>query len=101
MLAVEQVGLVVEELLDLVLGSRLGGAFYGSRMYSPSLHLVAHRRFRGAAVGRGLDYRRAFSTCRPRSGAEAVTQSPPSEDRPWWHFQKFSRSSALLASRAS
>jgi len=26
-----------------------------------------------------------------------VTQSPPSEARPWWHFQKFSRSSALMS----
>ena len=26
-----------------------------------------------------------------------LTQSPPSEDRPWWHFQKFSRSSALIS----
>ena len=26
-----------------------------------------------------------------------LTQSPPSEARPWWHFQKFSRSSALIS----
>src|SRR5438309_915702 len=26
-----------------------------------------------------------------------LTQSPPSEASPWWHFQKFSRSSALIS----
>jgi hypothetical protein len=26
-----------------------------------------------------------------------LTHSPPSDERPWWHFQKFSRSSALTS----
>ena len=35
-----------------------------------------------------------FSMSRPRWRAK-LTQSPASEERPCWHFQKFSRSSAL------
>ena len=26
-----------------------------------------------------------------------LTQSPPSLESPWWHFQKFSRSSSLIS----
>jgi len=38
----------------------------------------------------------SFSMSRPKWRPK-LTQSPPSEARPWWHFQKFSRSSALIS----
>jgi len=37
-----------------------------------------------------------FSMSRPKCRPK-LTQSPPSDERPWWTFQKFSRSSALIS----
>jgi len=43
-----------------------------------------------------LDTSPGFSMSCPKWRAK-LTQSPPSDERPWWHFQKFSRSSALIS----
>src|SRR5262249_43419891 len=109
-LAVEDVGLAVEELLDRVLGGAVR-RFRGTdrllrrlllRHHCPVVMYCDHAfiwlRIGASEVPQSL----AVSTMPSRSRSRPwwrwkLTQSPPSDDRPWCAFQKFSRSSALIS----
>src|SRR5256885_2261783 len=88
-LAVEQLRLAVEKLLDLVL-------LLHARMYCAQafiwLRIGASEVPQLGAVSTVPSFSMSWPWWRPK-----LTQSPPSEARPWWHFQKFSRSSALIS----
>src|SRR2546423_6350201 len=88
-LVVEQVRLAIEELLDLVLVLHVfmycAQAFIWLRIGASEVPMFG-----------AVSTRPPFSMSRPKWRPK-LTQSPPSEDRPWWHFQKFSRSSALTS----
>src|SRR3989441_1182518 len=80
-LAVEQLRLAVEKLLDLVL-------LLHARMYCAQafiwLRIGASEVPQFGAVSTVPSFSMSWPWWRPK-----LTQSPPSEASPWWHFQKF------------
>src|SRR5256885_1327452 len=84
-----QLRLAVEKLLDLVL-------LLHARMYCAQafiwLRIGASEVPQFGAVSTAPSFSISWPWWRPK-----LTQSPPSEASPWWHFQKFSRSSALIS----
>src|SRR5260221_7757927 len=87
---VQQLGLPVEELLDVVLQIH-PGPMYRAQAFIWFLIGASEVPIFGPE-----ETSPAFSMSRPR-WRPRLTQSPPSEASPWWHFQKFSRSSALIS----
>src|SRR5476649_1411104 len=98
---VEDLGLAVKKLLDFAqrpaadLGERRRRAAHRA---SPIHSAQARNWFR---IGASLVPCRDVTTPSTSSSWPALrwklTQSPPSDDRPWWQRQKFSRSSALIS----
>src|SRR6185503_7178981 len=93
LLAIEEVGLAVEELLDLVLEIRRHRqpCMYCSHAFI-WLRIGASEVPMSGAVATTPSFSMSRPWWRPK-----LTQSPPSDARPWWHFQKFSRSSAFTS----
>src|SRR5258706_10781583 len=89
LLGVEKLGLLIEKLLYVVLLFHdcmyCAQAFIWLRMGASEVPIFGPEATASPCL-------RSRPRWRPR-----LTQSPPSEERPWWHFQQFSRSSALIS----
>src|SRR3954452_20246980 len=88
-LGVQQLGLPVEELLYLMLKRQV---LLHACMYCAHAFIWLRIGASDVPMLGPLSTTPFFSMSRPKWRPK-VTQSPPSEARPVWHFQKFSRSS--------
>src|SRR5690606_8661078 len=88
LLAVQQLRLAVEELLDRVLCLEVRHRH--PFMYRAQAFIWLRIGASDVSMFGPLSAAPFFSMSRPKCRAK-LTQSPPSDASPWWHFQKFSR----------
>src|SRR6185503_3868926 len=91
LLAVQEVGLAVEKLLDLVLAVHRYACMYCTQAF------IWLRIGASEVPMSGADSITPFFSMSRPWWRPKLTQSPPSDASPWWHFQKFSRSSAFTS----